>query len=164
MDRFLEQDAGFDPDNILILWNGLENWRYLGYPLTSTTATTTMPPLTTIEPNLTKIATLAITTPKDIKEEEIRKAVLDLFVPEFIPAGDPIPIILTITNPEESQWTCDIPITFIDQEDEDHVVIWMISVTLDVGDTKVVLIDGIQMGEGGWNVKVGLKTRVILTS
>ena len=30
--RFLEQDAGFDPQNIFIMWKGIDNWEGLGYP------------------------------------------------------------------------------------------------------------------------------------
>jgi len=33
VDRFLKLDAGFDPENILILWKGIEGWEGLGYPV-----------------------------------------------------------------------------------------------------------------------------------
>jgi hypothetical protein len=31
--RFLELDAGFDPENIFIMWKGIDNWEGLGYPV-----------------------------------------------------------------------------------------------------------------------------------
>jgi hypothetical protein len=133
---------------------------------TTTTPTITTSDITTT-PSwewLTKTATPTITEIVDIQKEQIRKAVIDLVVPEFKPVGDPIPILITITNPEDSEWTSDIPITFINQDDENEVVTWMINVTLDEKETKQVFVEGIQMGEGGWNVKVGFKTRVIFTS
>ena len=62
-------------------------------------------------------------------------------MPEFKPKGDPIPILITFTNPIKSQWSCHIPITFSNIDDEEQVVIWMISVTLDVDETREVLED-----------------------
>jgi hypothetical protein len=140
---------------------------------TPTTITTTTPTPTkttsdiTTTPSwewLTKTATPTITELVDIQKEQVRKAVIDLVVPEFKPVGDPIPILITITNPGDSEWTSDIPITFINQDDENQVVTWIVSVTLDEKVTKQVFVEGIQMGEGRWNVKVGFKTRVIFTS
>lgn len=134
---------------------------------TTTTPTTTTTSVFTTTPSwewLTKTATPTITDLIDIQKEQIRKAVIDLVVPEFKPVGDPIPILITITNSEDSAWTSDIPITFINQDDEDEVVIWTVNVTIDAKETKQVFVEGIQMGEGRWNVKVGFKTRVIFTS
>ena len=168
-----QMDAGFDPKNILILWKGLDEWEDLGYPVTPTqiTTTTTQPPATTQPPTtsqaliqITKTATLLNSTPTDTNKEQIPQAVLDLFVPEFKPVQELIPILMTITNPTSSQWNCDIPITFTNVDDESQVVIWMINIALDIGETNEVLVWGITMGEGRWKVKVGFKTRIVLTS
>jgi len=143
---------------------------------TTTTQTTTTPTITTpitttaTSPSeqtnitLTKTATITSTTPTNSPDDQIRKAVTDLFVPEFKPKGDPIPILITFTNPIESQWSCNIPITFSNIDDEEQVVIWVISLTLNVDETREVLVEGISMGEGRWKVKVGIKTRIIFTS
>jgi len=132
-------------------------------PLTTTTPTTTSS-TSQASITLTKTATLISTTPTEANHIKIREALQYLFVPEFKPVQELIPILLTVTNPEDSPWTCDIPITFTDLDDENIVVIWVINVTLDVGETKEILVWGITMGEGRWNVKVGFKTRIIFTS
>jgi len=166
-------DAGFEPKNILILWKGLDGWEDLGYPVISTqiTTTTTQLPATTQPPatsqapiEITKTATLSGSTPSEINKEQIRQAVLDLYVPEFKPVQELIPILMTVTNPTNSQWASDIPITFTNLDDENQVATWMINVTLDVGETNEVLVWGIKMGEGRWKVKVGFKTSIIFTS
>ena len=157
MDRLLKLDAGFDPENILILWKGWDEWLNLDYP-TSTTGTTTT--------TLTKTATIISAIPTDASTEQIRKAVIDLFVPEYVPVADPIPILITVTNPEDSQWTCDIPITFTNTTDESNVVVWMINVTLNVGETREILVVGMTMGmaEALWKVKVGSKSEYVLSA
>jgi hypothetical protein len=33
VDRLLKLDAGFDPENILVLWKGYYRWQELGYPI-----------------------------------------------------------------------------------------------------------------------------------
>ena len=157
-DRLLNLDAGFAPENILVLWEGFDKWQELGYPLisTNTGATTT----------LTKTATTTSAIPTDTNAEQIRKAVIDLFVPEFVPVADPIPMLITLTNPQDSQWTCDIPIVFTNEKNPDDIRIWMINVTLDVGETREILVVGMTMGmaEAAWKVKVGNKSRDVLSA
>ncbi|UCE97765.1 MAG: hypothetical protein JSV74_00040 [Dehalococcoidia bacterium] len=131
-------------------------------PNTTTSSTTSSSGQTNM--TLTKTATNAATTPTNSPEDQIREALIDIFVPEFKPVGDPIPILLTFTNPIDSQWSCNIPITFTNIDDENQVVIWVISVSLAVNETRDVLVEGIAMGEGRWKVKAGLKTREIFTS
>ena len=151
-------DAGFDPENILILWKGYDEWQELGYPVVSTQITT----ITT----QTKTATMISSTPTDTNAEQIRKAVIDLVVPEHVPTADPIPILITVTNPIDSQWTCDIPITFTNTADENDVIVWTINVTLDVGETREILVVGMTMGmaEALWKVKVGFKAEYVLSA
>ena len=168
-------DAGFDPENIFVLWIGYSKWQELGYPVTATqittttsnpsttiTATTTTTPTTTLTKTATKISTIPTTT----DEEQIRRALIDLFVPEFVPVGDPIPILITLTNPVDIQWTCDIPITFTNTSDDDDVIVWTINVTLNVGETREILVVGMTMGmaEALWKVKVGAKSRDVLSA
>ena len=145
---------------------GINNWETNGLPLVyATTSPTTQPPTTSQTLiQITKTATLLNSTPTDTNKEQIPQAVLDLFVPEFKPVQELIPILMTITNPTSSQWNCDIPITFTNVDDESQVVIWMVNITLDIGETNDVLVWGIKMGEGRWQVKVGFKTRIIFTS
>jgi len=174
VDRLLNLDTGFDPENIFILWKGIEGWEELNYPVienqvpttttTNQSTTTFSSPTTAYTITLTKTATIVNTIPAETSKEQIQKAVLDLFVPEFKPVQAPIPILLTVTNPIDSQWTCDIPITFTDMNDETNVVIWMINVTLDAGETREVLVEGIAMDEARWEVRVGFKTSIIFTS
>jgi hypothetical protein len=138
-------------------------------PMQTATTTITNQPTTTSTTNqatitLTKTAALMSVTPTESNQVQIREAVQYLFVPEFKPVQELIPILLTVTNPEDSQWACDIPITFTDLDDDNNVVIWMINVTLNVGETKEILVWGITMGEGRWKVKVGFKTSIIFTS
>ena len=171
----MKMDIGIDPENILILWKGYFRWQELKYPVTSTQITTTtsdssttMPttPTTIYTTTLTKTATIISATPTDTNTEQIRKAVIDLFVPEHKPTGDPIPILITVTNPGDSQWTCDIPITFTNTRDENNVIVWMINVTLDVGETREILVVGITMSmvETVWKVRVGRKASDVLSA
>ena len=145
---------------------GINNWETNGLPLVyATTSPTTQPPTTSQTLiQITKTATLLNSTPTDTNREQIQQAVLDLFVPEFKPVQELIPILMTITNPTSSQWNHNIPITFTNVDDESEVVIWMINIALDIGETNEVLVWGITMGEGRWKVKVGFKTRIVLTS
>jgi hypothetical protein len=131
---------------------------------TGQTAATTITPTTTYTTTLTKTAVIENNTTTEANKAEIQKAVTYMFVPEFKPTRDPIPILLAVTNPIDSQWTCDIPIAFTNIDDEAIVVVWMIDVTLDPGETREVLVEGIAMGEGRWKVKVGFKTSTIFTS
>lgn len=166
-DGLLKLDAGFDSENIIILWQGYARWLELGYPVTSTqiTTTTSNPSTTTFNDTTiyTKVATKISATPTDTDTEQIRKAVTDLDVREFVEIGNPVPILITVTNPQDSQWTCDIPITFTNLTVEHDVLVWMINVTLDVGETRVIVVQGIVMpqGEAAWKVKVGIKSGTI---
>lgn len=79
-------------------------------------------------------------------------SVIDLFMPEFIPIGNPIPIVITVTNIGDSQGSHDIPIILSDLDDSTRVVTLVINVTLDVGERKDVLVDGIKMRKGNYLV------------
>jgi len=174
-DGLLELDAGFNPENIFVLWIGYSKWQELGYPVHATqiTTTTSNPSMTTsatpttIPTNtLTKTATKISTIPTTADEEQIRIALIDLFVPEFVPVGNPIPILITLTNPIDIQWTTDIPITFTNTKDENDVIVWTINVTLNVEETREILVVGMTMGmaEALWKVKVGAKSRDVLSA
>ena len=55
----------------------------------------------------------------------------------------------------------DIPIILSDLDDSTRVVTLVINVTLDVGERKDVLVDGIKMRKGNYLVELGLKASKI---
>ena len=162
MERFLEQDAGFDPDNILILWNGYEGWRYLDYPTVSTTTTTT--PTNQTNTTITKTASLVSATPTVTENKPATCVVIDVFVPEFTLPDNLFSILMTITNNGSSQTRCDIPIIFRDTKEETNVIAYMINVTLDAGENREILAEGFSLKEAFYEVHVGNKIRTIRTS
>lgn len=67
--------------------------------------------------------------------------VLDIILPDVIEAHAFFIVSLVVTNPGNSQVSCDVPLTFALVDDPENTVIFVINVTLDPGETKEVSFD-----------------------
>jgi len=102
------------------------------------------------------------TTPIESNDELVAYSVVDLFVPSFKPINDIFPVLITVANTENRQGSCEIPIVFTNVSDPKNIITYMLSITLDIGETKVILAEGISMKEGYFKVEVGQKTSEII--
>ena len=67
--------------------------------------------------------------------------VLELILPDVVEAHALFSISLVVTNPGNSQVSCDIPITFTLVDNPEDTITYIISVTLNPGETKEVSFD-----------------------
>jgi hypothetical protein len=135
-------------------------------PYTFTTNPKTTPMTATKQGNttITKTATLLTMKPTITNIVPGTCLVTELFVPEFKTPQDPFPIWMMITNQAGTQSSCNIPIIFFDKVESINIMTFMVNVTLDAGETREVLVEGISLVDGLYEVHVGYRIRDIRVS
>ncbi len=120
---------------------GITDWGANGYPLVIPT-----PPTTTTTQTTT-------TTPTDSASATC--SVLGLILPPYGHPDDFTTISIIVTNTGSSRGSCDIPIIFTEVGAPGSPITYVISVTLDPGETKEVFFDKVFLKEATYTVEVG---------
>jgi len=125
---------------------------------TTTAPTTTTTPITTTTTTPIVATTQATTTPTSTtaaNNEPIAYLVLDLLLPPYGHPDDFTSISIIVTNTGSSRGSCDIPITFTEVGAPGSPITYVISVTLDPGETKEVTFDKVFLKEATYTAEVG---------
>ena len=132
------------------LLGGITDWEEAGYPVVKSE----IPPATTTPPTTT-----APLTPLDCGF-----LVLEIVLPQAgaIDGLEEFSIFIVVTNPSNSQLSCDIPILLTQVEDPTFSITYSVSATLDAGETKLVSFDGASLPKANYEVQVGNMLRPLL--
>jgi hypothetical protein len=129
-----------------------------------TTTTTPTPTTTNAQPTIQPTTTNTQTTiqpttttptPTTTNNEPAVCSVLDLILPSSGPADEPFTISIIVTNTGGSQGSCDIPINITDTKNPTNITTYILSVTLDAGETKEFPFNGVDLPEGDYTAIVG---------